>query len=110
MNPLLLLLLAIVSEVAATTALKASAGLTRPAPTAVVLIGYATAFYLLSLSLKQIPLGTAYAIWSGLGTLGAVLAGVLLWREPLDAARVVGIAMIVGGVLVLNLLAKSPAA
>jgi small multidrug resistance pump len=66
-------------------------------------VGYGLTFYLLGLALKQIPLGVAYAIWSGLGTAGAVLAGVLLWRESLNLAGVVGIALIVAGVLVLNL-------
>jgi small multidrug resistance pump len=68
-----------------------------------VVVGYGLTFYFLGLALKQIPLGVAYAIWSGLGTAGAVLAGVLLWRESLNLAGVVGIALIVVGVLILNL-------
>jgi small multidrug resistance pump len=68
-----------------------------------VVVGYGLTFYLLGLALKQIPLGIAYAIWSGLGTAGAVLAGVLLWRESLNLAGVIGIALIFAGVLVLNL-------
>jgi small multidrug resistance pump len=99
----LILLLAIVSEVVGTVALKASEGFARLGPSLLVLIGYGLTFYLLGLALKQIPLGVAYAIWSGLGTAGAVLAGVLLWRESLNLAGIIGIALIVAGVLLLNL-------
>jgi small multidrug resistance pump len=104
-NPgsMLILLLAIVSEVVGTVALKASEGFARLGPTLLVVVGYVLTFYFLGLALKQIPLGVAYAIWSGLGTAGAVLAGVLLWRESLSPAGVVGIALIVAGVLILNL-------
>ena len=100
---LLLLLIAILSEVVGTVALKASDGFARLGPTALVVVGYGLTFYFLGLALKQIPLGVAYAIWSGLGTAGAVLAGVLLWRESLNLAGVIGIALIVAGVLILNL-------
>jgi len=100
---MLVLFLAIASEVVGTAALKASEGFVRLGPTMLVVVGYGLTFYLLGLALKQIPLGVAYAIWSGLGTAGAVLAGVLLWRESLNLAGVVGIALIVAGVVVLNL-------
>jgi small multidrug resistance pump len=100
---LLLLLVAILSEVVGTVALKASDGFARFGPTALVVVGYGLTFYFLGLALKQIPLGVAYAIWSGLGTAGAVLAGVLIWRESLNLAGVIGIALIVAGVLILNL-------
>ena len=102
-SSLLLLLVAILSEVVGTVALKASDGFARLGPTALVVVGYGLTFYFLGLALKQIPLGVAYAIWSGLGTAGAVLAGVLLWRESLNLAGVIGIALIVAGVLILNL-------
>jgi small multidrug resistance pump len=102
-SSLLLLLVAILSEVVGTVALKASDGFARFGPTALVVVGYGLTFYFLGLALKQIPLGVAYAIWSGLGTAGAVLAGVLLWRESLNLAGVIGIALIVAGVLILNL-------
>ena len=98
-----MLLLAILSEVVGTVALKASDGFARLGPTALVVVGYGLTFYFLGLALKQIPLSVAYAIWSGLGTAGAVLAGVLLWRESLNLAGVIGIALIVAGVLILNL-------
>jgi small multidrug resistance pump len=100
---MLILLLAIVSEVGGTVALKASEGFARLGPTLLVVVGYVLTFYFLGLALKQIPLGVAYAIWSGLGTAGAVLAGVLLWRESLSPAGVVGIALIAAGVLIVNL-------
>ena len=100
---MLVLFLAIASEVVGTVALKASEGFARLGPTMLVVVGYGLTFYLLGLALKQIPLGVAYAIWSGLGTAGAVLDGVLLWRESLNLAGVVGIALIVAGVVVLNL-------
>jgi multidrug transporter EmrE-like cation transporter len=107
MNPFMLLLFAIVSEVIATSALKSSEGFTRYAPSALVLVGYTVAFYLLSLSIKQMPLGTAYAIWSGLGTVGTVAIGVFLWRESLDMTRVIGVSFILLGVLILNLFANA---
>lgn len=98
-----LLILAILSEIVATTSLKASEGFTRWVPSMVVVVGYGLAFYLLSLSLKrQIPLGVAYAVWSGLGTVGVVLAGVLIWREAMDVWRVAGIALIILGVVVVS--------
>ncbi|GAB7387713.1 multidrug efflux SMR transporter [Bacillaceae bacterium] len=72
-------------------------------PSLLVVIGYGAAFYLLSLSLKHIPLGVAYAIWSGLGTVGTVMIGFFLWRETLDIYRVIGIALILIGTVILNL-------
>lgn len=107
MPPFVLLLLAIISEVLGTSALKASQGFTRLGPSLVVLAGYSLAFYLMSLTLKAIPVSTAYAIWSGLGTAATVLVGVLVWREALDLPRLLGIALIIGGVLVLNMCSPS---
>lgn len=108
MKSFLLLLLAIVSEVAGSAALKASLGFTRLGYSVIVVIGYGLAFYLLALSLKQIPLGTAYAIWSGLGTVATVALGALFFRESLDMGRMIGIALIVLGVIILNLFSSSP--
>jgi multidrug transporter EmrE-like cation transporter len=104
MNPsaLLLLVLAIASEVAGTAGLKASEGFGRMGPSALAVIGYALAFYFLAQSLRYIPLGVAYAIWSGLGTVGSVLLGLLVWKEVLGPIHVFGIALIVVGVVVLN--------
>jgi small multidrug resistance pump len=105
MNPgsMLILVLAIVSEVVGTVALKASEGFARLGPIALVVVGYGLSFYFLALALKQIPLGVAYAIWSGLGTAGAVVAGMLLWRESLSLAGAAGIVLIIAGVILLNL-------
>ncbi|NTV65674.1 MAG: multidrug efflux SMR transporter [Oscillochloris sp.] len=106
-NAMFLLLAAITSEVIATTSLKISAGFSKPLPSLIVVVGYGLSFYLLSLSLKQIPLGTAYAIWSGLGTAATAVIGVLLWKEVLDLPRLLGIGLIIAGVIVLNKLPGS---
>ena len=92
MNPtaFLLLVLAIASEVAGTAGLKASEGFGRLGPSALAVLAYALAFYLLAQSLKYIPLGVVYAIWSRLGTIGLVLLGLLIWQEILGTAHVLG--------------------
>jgi multidrug transporter EmrE-like cation transporter len=100
---------AIVAEVVATSALKASEGFTRPLPSLVVAIGYGIAFYCLSLTLRTIPVGLAYAIWSGVGVVLIALIGWLVLKQPLDAAGIVGIALIVAGVLVIQLFSRSAA-
>ena len=100
---------AVLSEVTATTALKFSEGFTKLVPSLVVVIGYGLSFYLLSLSLKVIPLGTAYALWSGIGIVLTVIIGILLWREQMDWARSIGITLIIIGILVINLFSKSVA-
>lgn len=99
---MLILFLAVASEVLGTAGLKASEGFSRVVPTVVVVVAYGAAFYLLSLSLQQIPLGVTYAIWSGLGTVGAVLVGVMVWQESLGPARIIAIGLIVIGVVMLN--------
>ncbi|EFO79974.1 small multidrug resistance protein [Oscillochloris trichoides DG-6] len=100
---LLLLLGAITSEVIGTTALKYSDGFSKFVPSLLVIVGYGLAFYLLSLSLRQIPLGSAYAIWSGLGTAATAAIGVWLWQESVSPLRIMGIVLIIAGVVVLNL-------
>jgi small multidrug resistance pump len=94
-----ILFFAILSEVIATTSLKFSEGFTRFIPSVVVVVGYGLSFYLLSLSLKVFPIGIAYAIWSGVGLVLTVIAGIIIWRETLDLARVVGILLIVAALL-----------
>ena len=101
---MMILFLAILSEVVGTVALKASDGFARLGPS-VVVVGYGLSFYLLALALKQIPLGVAYAIWSGLGT---AVAGILLWRESLNLAGV-GILLIIAGVVLLNVFSGASA-
>lgn len=95
------LALAIASEIAATSALKASDGMTRLVPAAISLTGYAIAFFCLSRSLQTIPLGVSYAIWSGVGIAVLTLIGVVFFRQTLGAADVIGTGLIVAGVLVL---------
>ncbi|MCL4878182.1 MAG: multidrug efflux SMR transporter [Anaerolineae bacterium] len=110
MNPFWLLLLAILSEIMGTMSLRLSQGFTRPLPSLFVLVGYGLTFYLLSLSLKHIPLSIAYAIWAGLGTAGTVLIGTFIFRETMDVWRVFGIMLILAGVFVLNLVSNAHAA
>ena len=107
MNGWVLLMLAIVSEVVGSTALKASQGFTKPLPSLVVVLGYGLAFYLLSLTLKTIPLNTAYAVWSGLGVALIALLGWLVLKEPMNGAIALGIGLIIVGVVVLNLASRA---
>ena len=109
MNAWVTLTLAILAEVVGTSALKASEGFSRLWPSVAVVAGYGVAFYFLSLTLKHIPVGIAYAVWSGAGTVLITVIGVLAFRQKIDLAGVIGIALIVAGVLVLNLLSKSGA-
>jgi small multidrug resistance pump len=103
------LLIAIVSEVVATSALKTSEGFTKLGPSAIVVIGYGLAFYLLALTLDQIPVGIAYAIWSGVGIVLISVVGWLAFDQRLDAPAIAGIGLIVAGVAVINLLSNSAA-
>jgi small multidrug resistance pump len=103
----LYLSIAIVSEVIATSALKAAEGFTRLLPSVLVAIGYASAFYFMSLTLKAIPLGITYAIWSGIGLALIALAGWIFYGQSLDIPAIIGISLIVAGVLVLNLFSKT---
>jgi multidrug transporter EmrE-like cation transporter len=107
MNAWLLLALAIVAEVIGTSALKASEGFTRLAPSGLVMLGYAVSFYCLSLVLRSIPVGVAYAIWSGLGIVLITLVAWVAYGQTVDLAGVLGMALILAGVLVLNLFSKT---
>ena len=102
----LILGIAICAEVIATSALKASQGFTRLFPSILVVVGYAISFYLLSLTLKVIPIGITYAIWSGLGVVLISLVAWYFYGQKLDLASVIGISLIVAGVMVLNLFSK----
>lgn len=97
------LTIAIAAEVAATTALKASEGFTRLVPAGITIVGYGIAFYLLALALRTIPVGVAYAVWSGVGIAAISAIGYFLFGQKLDAAALVGIGLILAGVLVLNM-------
>ena len=109
MSAYLYLLIAIVAEVVGTSALKASEGFTRLGPTAVVVVGYGLAFWLLSLTLRTIPVGIAYATWSGLGIVLIAAVGWIAFGQKLDVWAMLGMALIVAGVLIMNLLSTSAA-
>lgn len=99
----LYLTIAILSEVVGTSALKATEGFTRIAPSAIVIVCYALSFYFLSLTLRTLALGVAYAIWSGVGLVIVAAVGWLVYQQALDIAGIVGMGLIVAGVVVLNL-------
>ena len=107
MHPYLLLGISIVAEVVATSALKSSQGLTRLGPSALAVLGYCVAFYLVSKVMNHMATGVVYAVWSGLGIVLISLVGWLLYGQKLDLPAVVGMAMSVGGVLVIQLLSKA---
>lgn len=104
MNIYVLLGVAILSEVIGTVALKLSAGFSRPVPGLVVVIGYGVAFYLLSLTLEQLPVGVVYGTWAALGIVGVATVGVVLFDEQVDVAGLVGIVLIIAGVYCLNII------
>jgi len=107
MNSWILLSAAILAEVIGTSALKASAGFSRLWPSLVVVAGYGTAFYFLSLALRNIPIGVAYAVWSGAGIVLIAAIGTLVFKQKLDTPALIGMGLIVAGVLVLNLFSKT---
>ena len=109
MKTFLILFIAITAEVIATSALKASEGFTRPLPSLIVVIGYGVAFTCLSMTLRTIPLGVAYAIWSGVGTALVAFVGWLCYKQQLDFPGILGIALIISGTIVLNLFSKTAA-
>ena len=109
MHHWILLAIAIVSEVIATSCLKAAEGFTRFWPSVVVVAGYLLAFYLLSLTLKTIPVGVAYAIWSGAGIVLIALSGWLFLGQSLDTPAVIGLSLIIAGVFVINVFSRSVA-
>ncbi|MED4957955.1 multidrug efflux SMR transporter [Paenibacillus sp. FSL R5-0527] len=100
----LFLMISIASELIGTSMLKASQGFTKLAPSIITVAAFVCAFYFLSLSLKTIPLNAAYAIWSGLGSVLTVIISVLIWKEKINAGSIVGIALIIAGVVILQLL------
>lgn len=103
----LFLMVAIVAEVAATSALKASDGFSKLGPSLLVVLGYAVAFYFLALTLKAIPVGVAYAIWSGVGVVMIALIAWLVFDQALDAPAVIGMGLIVSGVVVMNVFSRT---
>jgi len=103
----LFLFIAIIAEVIATSALKSSEGFSKPIASIVVVLGYMIAFYCLSLTLKTIPVGIAYAVWSGIGIVLITTVAWIVFDQKLDVWGIVGIALIMSGVLILNLLSKT---
>ena len=101
-HPYLLVGTAIIAEVFGTTSLKLSEGFSRPLPSLGVLVGYAVAFYLLSLALEELPVGVVYATWAALGVVCVAAVGVVAFDEPVDAAGVAGISLVLVGVYLLN--------
>jgi small multidrug resistance pump len=105
--PYLILAFAVLAETIGTTALQASQQFTRIVPTLIVIAAYATAFYLLAIALKYFPVGIAYAIWSGLGIVFISLIGLMVFGQKLDWPAILGLAMILGGILVIHLFSKA---
>lgn len=103
----LYLTIAIIAEVIATGALKASEGFSNLRPSIVVIIGYGVAFYCLSLVIKTIPIGIVYAIWSGLGIVLVSIVGVFIFNQKLDSAALIGMSLIISGVVVMNVFSSS---
>ena len=107
MNKWIYLTLAIFSEVMATASLKSTEGFTKLWPSVLVLVGYSAAFYFLSLTLDTIPIGVAYAIWSGVGVAAITLVSIFFFDQKIDTAGFIGIGLIVAGVIVLRLFSES---
>jgi len=103
----LFLLAAIISEVTATSSLKASAGFTKIMPSVVVVVGYALSFYFLSLVLKAIPIGIAYAVWAGLGIVLLAVVGWIVFGQTLDAPALLGMALILAGIIIMNVFSNT---
>ena len=103
----LFLIVAIISEVIGTLALKSSEGFTHLRPSLLVVLGYGAAFYFLSLCLHKISVGIAYAIWAGLGTVLIAVLGFMIHKQKLDLGAVIGLILILSGVVVINLFSKS---
>lgn len=107
MNSWLLLLFAVLAEVIATSALRASDGFRKPLPSLLVVMGYGVSFYFLSLTLRAFPMGVAYAVWSGIGLVLITLIGWLIYGQRIDLPALIGMVLILAGVMVMNLFSKS---
>jgi small multidrug resistance pump len=106
-TPWVLLTIAIVAEVVATSSLKLSDGFTRIWPSVVVVAGYGISFYCLSVTMRSIPIGVIYALWSGLGVVLITLVGWLVFKQHLDLPALIGIGLIIAGVVIMNVWSKS---
>jgi small multidrug resistance pump len=103
----LYLFIAIVSEVVATSSLKASESFSKLIPSILVIVGYALAFYFLSLTVKVMPVGITYAIWSGVGIVLVTIAGIILYKQTPDLPAILGMLLIMAGVLVINIFSNT---
>ncbi|HPI47256.1 MAG TPA: SMR family transporter [Hyphomonadaceae bacterium] len=101
------LAISIIAEVIATSSLKSSEGFTKLIPSVIVVLGYGVAFHFLSLTLKTIPIGVAYAIWAGAGVTLVAVVGWLLFGQKLDAPAIIGMGLIITGVVVLQVFSKA---
>lgn len=109
MNKWLMLGIAIVAETIATSALKSSEGFSKLVPSAIVLVGYGVAFYFLSLTLRAIPVGIAYAVWSGVGIVLITVVGWAFFGQKMDAPALIGMALIIAGVVIMNVFSSAGA-
>jgi len=103
----LYLAIAITSEVIATSALKASAEFTKLFPSVIVIVGYGLAFYFMTLTLRSIPLGITYAVWSGIGIVLVSIVGFFLYQEIPDVPAIIGMSLIITGVVVIHVFSKT---
>jgi len=103
----LYLSIAIISEVIATSALKSSEEFTKLGPSIIVVVGYCASFYFLSIVLRTIPVGVAYAIWTGIGITLITIAGIVLFKQIPDAPTIIGMILIISGVVIMNLFSKT---
>jgi len=103
----LYLTVAIIAEVMATSALKASSEFTRLLPSIVVVVGYGAAFYFMTLAIRTIPVGVTYAIWSGVGIVLVAIAGAFLYNQIPDVPAIIGMALIISGVVVIHMFSKT---
>ncbi len=103
----LFLTIAIIAEVAATSALKASDEFTKIIPTMIVIVGYGTAFYFMTLVFRVLPIGITYAVWSGLGIVLVAMVGFIFYKQTLDIPAIIGMGLIISGVIVINIFSKA---
>ncbi|MDQ7000822.1 MAG: multidrug efflux SMR transporter [Mariprofundus sp.] len=103
----LYLAIAIIAEVAATSALKASSEFTRLLPSLIVVIGYGVAFYFMTLVLRTIPIGITYAVWSGVGIVLVAVVGAFLYKQVPDIPAIIGMGLIIAGVVVIHVFSKT---
>ena len=103
MNPYLTLAISIAAEIAATLSLKAAEGLTRPGPTALVVLGYGTALWLMSSAVAELPIGFVYALWSSVGMIGAAIGGAIFFGEQFNGLMISGMTVIGLGITILSI-------